>query len=139
MWSELRGHLRENNQKRDSTEGISVIERLSNKNRKGIRIPETVKFLLVNSGILEYGTQKTAQGIRNSTNDCNPESKFHWQRLESSSWNPESTEWNPESKTVLDSLVRDETNKSQSNKLITDIQDSEWEQVATTCFLFLGT
>ena len=77
MRSELRGHLRENNQKRDSTEGISVIERLSNKNRKGIRIPETVKFLLVNSGILGFGTRKTAKGIRNSTNDCNPESKFH--------------------------------------------------------------
>jgi len=40
------------------------------------------------------------------TSDWNPESKFHSQRLESSTWNPESTAWNPESKTVLDSLTR---------------------------------
>ena len=33
-----------------------------------------------------------------------PESKFHWQRLGSSAWNPESTVWNPESKSLLDSL-----------------------------------
>ena len=32
-----------------------------------------------------------------------PESKFHWQRLEPSTWNPESKAWIPES--VLDSLV----------------------------------
>ena len=35
----------------------------------------------------------------------NPESTFHWQRLESSTWNLETTAWNPESKTVLDSLI----------------------------------
>ena len=35
----------------------------------------------------------TAQGIRNPTKDWNPESKFHWQKLESSTWNPESTAW----------------------------------------------
>ena len=29
-------------------------------------------------------------------NAWNPESKFHWQILESSIWNPESTAWNPE-------------------------------------------
>ena len=66
---------------------------------KEIRIPESTKFLFVESGILN-----TAQGIRNPTNDWNPESKFHGQRLESSTWNPESTAWNPESKTVLDSF-----------------------------------
>ena len=53
--------------------------------------PESGNFLLVESGILGLGIRNTAQGIRNPTNDCNPESKFHWQRLESSTWKPEST------------------------------------------------
>ena len=138
MWRKLRRRVGENKQKRDSTEDISVMERISKRNHKGIRILEPGKFLLVESGILGFGIRNTAQGIRNPTNDWNPESKFHWQRLESSTWNPESTAWNPESKTVLDSLARGGTNKSQNNKLITDIQDSEWEQVVTACFLFLG-
>ena len=64
---------------------------------KGNRIPESGKFLLVESGILGFG-------IRNPTNDWNPESKFYWQRLESSTWNPESMTWYPESKSVLGSL-----------------------------------
>ena len=51
------------------------------------------------------GIWNTAQGIRNLTNDCNPESTFHWQRSESTTWNLESTAWNPESKTALDSLT----------------------------------
>ena len=40
-------------------------------------------------------------------NDCNPKSKFHWQKIpaKSSAWNPESTAWNPESKTAMDSLT----------------------------------
>ena len=45
---------------------------------------------------------------RNPTNDWNPESKFHWQRLESSTCNLESMARNPDSKTVLDSLTRGE-------------------------------
>ena len=138
MWRKLRRRVGENKQKRDSTEDISVMEPISKRNRKGIRILEPGKFLLVESGILGFGIRNTAQGIRNPTNDWNPDSKFHWERLGSSSWNPESTAWNPESKTVLDSLARGDTNKSQNNKLITDIQDSEWEQVVTACFLFLG-
>ena len=47
-----------------------------------------------------------ASRVADPTNDWNPESKFHLQKLESTSWNPKSTAWNPESKTVLDSLVR---------------------------------
>ena len=47
-----------------------------------------------------------ASRVADPTNDWNPESKFHLQKLESSSWNPKSTAWNPESKTVLDSLIR---------------------------------
>ena len=42
--------------------------------RKGIRIPESWKYLLVESGILGLG-------IRNAINDWNPESKFHWKRF----------------------------------------------------------
>ena len=67
--------------------------------------------LLVESGILGFGIRNTAQGIRKPSKDCNPESKFHWQRLESSFWNPESTAWNLESKTVLDSLIWGEDTK----------------------------
>ena len=55
------------------------------------------------SGILGFGVWNTAQGIRNPTNDWYPESKFHWQILESSTSNPEPMTWNPESRTVLDS------------------------------------
>ena len=56
------------------------------------------------SGILGFGIRNITKGIRNPNNDWNPESKFHSQRLESSTWDPESTERNPESKTVLNSL-----------------------------------
>ena len=44
--------------------------------------PESGKVLLVQSGFLGFGIRNTAQRIRNSTNDWNPESTFHWQRLE---------------------------------------------------------
>lgn len=67
---------------------------------KGIRISESGKILLVESGILGFGIWYTANGIRHPSNDCNPESKLHWQRIEHSSWKPESTEWNPKSKPV---------------------------------------
>ena len=46
---------------------------------KGIRIPESVKFLLVESRIRETfacGIRNTDQGIQNPTSDWNPESKF---------------------------------------------------------------
>ena len=55
---------------------------------------ESRKILLVKSGILGFG-------IRNPTNDWNQESRFHWQKLESSTWNLESV---AESKNVFDSL-----------------------------------
>ena len=44
---------------------------------KELWIPESGNFLLVEFGILGLGIRNTAQGIRNPTNDCNPESKFH--------------------------------------------------------------
>jgi len=66
---------------------------------KGILIPESKKFLPVESGILGFGIWNTAQGIGNPTKDWDPESTFHGQR------NLESTAWSPESKTVLDSLT----------------------------------
>ena len=50
-------------------------------------------------GILGLVIRNKAQGIRNSTNDWNPESKLYWQILESSTCGPESTAWNQESKT----------------------------------------
>ena len=49
--------------------------------------PESGKFLPVKSGILGFGIRNTAVGVRNATNDWNQESKFHWQRLESGTWN----------------------------------------------------
>ena len=48
--------------------------------------------------------RNTAQGIRKSTNDWNPEFDFYWQILESRTSNLDSTARKPESKTVLDSL-----------------------------------
>ena len=51
---------------------------------KEIQVPEFEKFLIVESGILGFGIQNTAQGIHNPTNDWNPESTFYWQILESS-------------------------------------------------------
>ena len=51
--------------------------------------PESMKFLLVEFGILGFGIRNTAPGIRNPTKDWN---------LKSSTWNPESTTWNPETK-----------------------------------------
>ena len=44
-------------------------------------------------GIQNPGIQNTALGIRNPTNDWHPESKFHWQTLGGSTWNPEYTAW----------------------------------------------
>ena len=77
---------------------------------KGIRIPESGKFVFVESGkTLLVESAILGYGIRNQLNEAgvplNPESKFHWQTLECSTWNPESTAWNPQSKTVLDSFT----------------------------------
>ena len=52
-----------------------------------------------------WNPEYSSQRIWNPTSDWNPESKFHSERLESITWNPESMAWNPESKTVLDSLL----------------------------------
>ena len=46
---------------------------------KRIRIPESKKILLLESGIPGFGIRNIAQVIRNPTKDCNPESK---------DWNP---------------------------------------------------
>ena len=43
---------------------------------KGIRIPESRNFLLVESGILGFGIRNPALGIRNPTKDWNPESNL---------------------------------------------------------------
>ena len=84
--------------------------------RKGIRIPESAKFLHLESGILEIfclwnpeswalesGIQVWESGIPLTIRIRNPSSTE--KDLESSKWNPESTAWNPESKSVLDSLT----------------------------------
>ena len=43
---------------------------------------------------------------RSYSHNWNLRSRFHWQRQESSTWNPESTAWDPAFKTFLDSLHR---------------------------------
>ena len=43
---------------------------------KGIRIPESTNFLLVESGILGFGIRNPALRIRNPTKDWNPESNL---------------------------------------------------------------
>ena len=66
-----------------------------------MRIPESWKFLLVESGILGFGIRNPIQGIHIiplTIGIRNPSSSVK-------NWNlPESTVCNPESKTVLDSL-----------------------------------
>ena len=41
---------------------------------KGIQIPESAKFLPVDSGILDFRIRNSAQGVQNPDNDWNPES-----------------------------------------------------------------
>ena len=82
---------------------------------KGIRIQESGKFLLVESKIRDnfapvsgnqgFGIQNRAQVLRNATKAWNPQSTFHWKRLEFSTRNPQFTEWDPETKTVWYSLT----------------------------------
>ena len=48
---------------------------------KGIRIPESGKFSIVQSRILDLGIRNAAQGFPNPANDWNPESTFQWQRI----------------------------------------------------------
>ena len=50
---------------------------------KGIRITESGKILLMESGILGIGIRNATQEIRNPTNDWHPESKFYWQIVKS--------------------------------------------------------
>ena len=64
--------------------------------KQGIWFVESEKFLLVESGILGFRIHNTAQEPGIALNRTwKPESKFHWQRLESSTWNHESPAWNP--------------------------------------------
>ena len=61
---------------------------------KGTRIPESgklclwnqesKKILLLESGILGFGIRNSTQEIWNPTSDWNPESKFDWQIVDSS-------------------------------------------------------
>ena len=55
----------------------------------------------------EYWALESGKWLKKSEshNDRNPESNFHWQRLESNTWNPESPAWISASKTCLDSLT----------------------------------
>ena len=57
--------------------------------------------------------------------DWNSESKFHWQRLESSTCNLESTASNPISKTVLDSLTWGEKWYSGTSSIVRG-NDMSW-------------
>ena len=64
---------------------------------KGIQIPESREFLIVESGILGFGILNTAQGIRNPTL-IRLESGVQVQLIknhgtETSTWNTESTGW----------------------------------------------
>ena len=70
-------------------------------NLTSTHVRESGTFLLLESGILGFGIQNTAQGTRNPTNDWNQEYSLHCQRLESSVCNLESAAWNPESKTYF--------------------------------------
>ena len=43
---------------------------------KGIQIPEPMNLLLLDSGILSFGTRNSAPGILVSANDWNPETRL---------------------------------------------------------------
>ena len=45
-------------------------------------IPQSGKFLPLESGIPDFGIRNTTQGIQNAFNDWNPESKSHWERIQ---------------------------------------------------------
>lgn len=62
---------------------------------KGIQIPESAKFLPLDSGILDFRIRNSAQGVQNPDNDWNPKS---------STWYLEFIAWNLESLTVFDYL-----------------------------------
>ena len=47
-------------------------------------------FACGTGGILSFRIRNTSQGMQNPTNDCNPESKFHWQKIR----NPVPGTWN---------------------------------------------
>lgn len=69
---------------------------------KGIGIQDSAKFMLLESGILDFRILNTAQGIRYPTNNWIRESKSHCQRARIYTWNPESKVWNAESRTVCE-------------------------------------
>ena len=63
-----------------------------------MRIPESGKFLLVESGIFGFGIRNSAQGIRNPSNDSNPES---------STWNPTAYFGNERNHRLVSYLLED--------------------------------
>ena len=71
---------------------------------KGIRILESGKLLLVESGIVGFGIRNTALGIRNPTMIGIRRIQVPLSKVGIHNWNSESTAWNLESKTVLDFL-----------------------------------
>ena len=67
-----------------------------------VGIQDSAKFMLLESGILDFRILNTAQGIRYPTNNWIRESKSHCQRARIYTWNPESKAWNAESRTVCE-------------------------------------
>ena len=94
------------------------MEWFSNKNSKGIRIAESGKFLLVESGILglESGIQLKESRIILTTGIQNPSST-------DKDWNPVGGIHNPRLSWILLQWTKPTNHKTI--KLITDIQDSE--------------
>ena len=104
--------------------------------------PESGKILLEKSGILGSGIWSKVQGIRNPSNEWNPESRFHWQRLGSSTWNPQFTTWKPESKTSLDFLSWDEwisTVRKNTKKMWRYLPCTKPKNIFSSCISRLGT
>ena len=74
------------------------------------RVTGSPEYQLEESGLpLTIGIQNPSSNDKRNEIIKKITKKFQWERLESSTWNPESTAWNPESKTVMDSLARGET------------------------------
>ena len=73
---------------------------------KLIRIPESGKFLLVETGILGFRILESGIQLKNPESRKRLESEVHWHGLQHFESGIHS--WNPESKTVLDYFTRGE-------------------------------
>lgn len=94
---------------------------------------------IIESAIRGFEIRNKAQGIQNPTNNYNPESKYHRQRLQSSTWIPESTAWNQEFKTDRISLRGSKFGSVEKGLLNVTLQMKPTQHVSCVTFYYDGT